>query len=926
MSSAAVERIKCRTVPAPPQPDQSKAVLVATGDSLTSAYEQLWYSRTTCQEDTTADHRGLRGNNANFSYVGRYYDGNPNVVDYYNFARTGYGSDEILRAQKDVNEDTCHALWPYDKSPAGMAEEVVRNAKRAGYSAYFVTDGGVDDTNWSWLLRDLAICRGFEASGALMFYQPRNRQWGDWNRVDVATHGGWCIPVWLNRWGRPVAAFWSEIRTFDGPQAYGEIGANARELVRKMLAAGADRVAWMLYYDLTPAVVDFGPLMRHYAVLIPERPRRVLLEAIPESITWPVIDAEWHNAARQVQTSLNQAVSNGFVQGLTFEEWRRVRLVQPPIFNSSDMQVTAVGGSPHPSHAGNAKLAAALAGAVDASAKVTLLAKANNRFVSATMAGAGPLVAAAPRPLTWEYFDLIDRSDCTRFNNEHCGPNKIALRSFANNLYVLSPQTEPPRNLPRPLVAAASVVQSWEVFTKRDNQDGTISLLAHNGKWVTVDDLDEVNVDRLIASRAGHLEPQQPERFLVSPIRPVALRAAANNQYVTATGDDQLNELKANFGAYSSWHAFRIDRTPLGFDALLSFANLKYVTAPNGGLAPLVATKDKNLNALTAAEVFEWKNNGDGSVSLKPKINNHWVTATNAGSAPLVAARSGDPDQWEKFELVPLRTFALRSRANGTLVTAPNAGIDPLIANPRHAAGEALTWETFYEVDNGDGTISLFSLANNRFVTAQAAGQGPLAARATTVGAWEKFIKMTHSNGISLVAANGLLVQQHPDDGTPLTAKVPPPVNRNPGAWETFDVVEVPLVALRSRANGQLVVAANGGTNPLIASGPQVGVDQTFLQVDLGDGQFAFMAYGRARYVVAEEAGTMPLRARATEVGAWERFTVEQVPGGTGRITLKAEVNGQLVKTPAGGSQSLTAQVLPPEQNQWVYFYIDPLP
>jgi hypothetical protein len=60
----------------------------------------------------------------------------------------------------------------------------------------------------------------------------------------------------------------------------------------------------------------------------------------------------------------------------------------------------------------------------------------------------------------------------------------------------------------------------------------------------------------------------------------------------------------------------------------------------------------------------------------------------------------------------------------------------PLIAN-RVVIGP---WETFQIINNpDDGTISLISCANGRYVTAEHAGASPLIANRQNIGVWERF-------------------------------------------------------------------------------------------------------------------------------------------------------------------------------------------
>src|SRR5205823_5190005 len=96
--------------------------------------------------------------------------------------------------------------------------------------------------------------------------------------------------------------------------------------------------------------------------------------------------------------------------------------------------------------------------------------------------------------------------------------------------------------------------------------------------------------------------------------------------------------------------------------------------------------------------------------------------------------------------------------APGDKITSANLASDttPLTAN---RTANAL-WEEFDQVDAGNGFVALRSLANGRFVTAEAGGAAPLVASRTSVGGWEKFRVLDNPDGtISLLAnANGKLV------------------------------------------------------------------------------------------------------------------------------------------------------------------------
>jgi beta-glucosidase-like glycosyl hydrolase len=123
-------------------------------------------------------------------------------------------------------------------------------------------------------------------------------------------------------------------------------------------------------------------------------------------------------------------------------------------------------------------------------------------------------------------------------------------------------------------------------------------------------------------------------------------------------------------------------------------------------------------------------------VSLRAHANGKIVTADNAGANPLIANRTAI-GPWESFDELDQGNgnIALRAHANNMIVCADNAGANPLIAN-RTAVGP---WETFNLIHNSDGSVSLRAQANNMIVTADNAGANPLIANRTAIGPWEEF-------------------------------------------------------------------------------------------------------------------------------------------------------------------------------------------
>jgi hypothetical protein len=92
-----------------------------------------------------------------------------------------------------------------------------------------------------------------------------------------------------------------------------------------------------------------------------------------------------------------------------------------------------------------------------------------------------------------------------------------------------------------------------------------------------------------------------------------------------------------------------------------------------------------------------------------------------------------DWKNWEKT--VPEnRTCALMAVNVGQAVCAEDGGNAQLVANRQTCGG---SWEAFIIVNNGDGSFSLKSAANDKFVSAFPDGR--MIAQGATADAWEKF-------------------------------------------------------------------------------------------------------------------------------------------------------------------------------------------
>lgn len=130
--------------------------------------------------------------------------------------------------------------------------------------------------------------------------------------------------------------------------------------------------------------------------------------------------------------------------------------------------------------------------------------------------------------------------------------------------------------------------------------------------------------------------------------------------------------------------------------------------------------------------------------------------------------------------------YYLTAVANNRVVCADNAGIDPLIANRENYGG---AWESISIVNNGDGTISLKSGANGKYVCAVIDSSGQLIARTPDIKDWEKFIpyKVSDNEYALKSAANNKFVKADLNNNGVLYANS----DSIAGAWEAFRITRI---------------------------------------------------------------------------------------------------------------------------------------
>ncbi|HEX6074636.1 MAG TPA: hypothetical protein VFZ32_05140 [Micromonosporaceae bacterium] len=365
-----------------PEDSSKDAVLVATGDSVTSAYHQTMSAASTnCAINNSAkDHRNLPGNDMLFSYAGRYYTNlNKNISEYYNFARVGFTTDDIIKAGAGT-QDACKNNWNRVKPPLGLADDAVRAAKRAGKKAYFVTTGGVNNTNWTDMLVQFSQCRGLEvlteafkatvfSTNATKFeWWARGQLPGQWDKI--IDNGGGCRATWWvpRPWPFPpllLQPIRIGVPAYDGPGSPNpsalskQIADDAKTIVDTMINAGADKVVWMLYYSILPAEVDLAAVVSQilggYAGI------RYLKDVVPWIFNLgdaSLVPVQLVGRIRTLETDLNNAIKSKLPVNAKL-------VVQPaPALGAGDIQKTVPMGCPHPNGNGHDKLANSLKTAI----------------------------------------------------------------------------------------------------------------------------------------------------------------------------------------------------------------------------------------------------------------------------------------------------------------------------------------------------------------------------------------------------------------------------------------------------------------------------------------------------------------------------------------------------------------------------------
>ena len=311
-----------------------------------------------------------------------------------------------------------------------------------------------------------------------------------------------------------------------------------------------------------------------------------------------------------------------------------------------------------------------------------------------------------------------------------------------------------------------------------------------------------------------------------------------------------------------------------------------------------------------ASYVGDEMNDKTSSIKIE-KINNQTSTTTSYNTVKL-----------------PNGKYSIKSVANEKYVATENGGSDPIVANRDNYSG---SWETFYIVNNDDGTVSIKADANNKYICAVLDEENQLTPRSDSISTWEKFkiYKINDSEYGVRSAENGKYVKADLDNGGKLIAGS----DSIAGAWEAFNIEKVGdtttndkiekwdgsssvtyntvklsngKYSIKSVANEKYVVAENGGSDPIVANRDSYGGSwETFYLINNDDGTVSLKADANNKYVCAVLDEENQLVPRSESVGTWEKFQIYKISDT--EYGLKSAENGKYVKADLDNGGKLIA-------------------
>ena len=383
-------------------------------------------------------------------------------------------------------------------------------------------------------------------------------------------------------------------------------------------------------------------------------------------------------------------------------------------------------------------------------------------------------------------------STTTSYNTVKLPNGKYSIKAVANEKYVVAENGGSD-----PIVANRDNYSgSWETFYIVNNDDGTVSIKADaNNKYVCAV-LDEENQ---LTPRSDSISTW--EKFKIYKINDseYGIRSAENGKYVKADLDNGGKLIAGSDSIAGAWEAFNIEKvgdTTTNDNVATFYENSNYsgwsVSLPEGtyDYSDIIAKGIKNdaissLKVSSGYKVTLYDNEGFKGTSKEFTGDASYVGNEINDKTSSIKIEKWDGSSSVTYNTVKLSNgkYSIKSVANEKYVVAENGGSDPIVANRDNYSG---SWETFYLINNDDGTVSLKADANNKYVCAVLDEENQLVPRSESVGTWEKFqiYKISDTEYGLKSAENGKYVKADLDNGGKLIAGS----DSIAGAWEAFNI------------------------------------------------------------------------------------------------------------------------------------------
>ena len=218
-----------------------------------------------------------------------------------------------------------------------------------------VGTAGANDTNWADIIKQALICRGLDWVFARVAIPGETFSWVPGSPANMIPNGGGCTVDGLVAGQRLRLRF--GVEPYDGARTLPQITANVRAMTDTVLQAGADKVVWMSYHDITPARIDVAKFLSQAVRSQLSDGVQAKVPDLP-SYEQPLIDPMFTTVVQKMITDANGAVRAGLPAS------DKVAMA-PPVVNANEIQNTMIGGAPHPNGAGHGHLARQLKATLD---------------------------------------------------------------------------------------------------------------------------------------------------------------------------------------------------------------------------------------------------------------------------------------------------------------------------------------------------------------------------------------------------------------------------------------------------------------------------------------------------------------------------------------------------------------------------------